>query len=541
MNYTKKALVALSIALSLTLAACGNQTATTQNNTNDKTLHLMDNTDIVSLDSSLALDGASLNALNSVMEGLYMPNEKGEYVPAAAKSYKVSKDGKVYTFTLRDSNYSNGDKVTANDFVFAMRRALDPKTKAQFAYDLYDVKNAKEINQGKLAVDKLGVTALDEKTLRIELNRAIPYFIQLTSLPMYFPLNEKFVKQQGDRYGLEANTTLYNGPFVVSSWEHGTGFTMKKNPEYYDKQAVKVNAIDVKIMKETSTAVNLYETGELDQAIIDSNVIDRFKGKKELNKLAMPIISYISFNQKNPLLANEKARKAIANAFNKDDISKVLLNDGSIPTDRIIPKGLVMDTKGVDFVKSTSHPSTISLENAKGLFNEAMKESGKGNVTLSLLVNESDTSRKIGEYLKSQLESNLKGLTINIVVQPAQQKFELRQQGDYDLSLDTWGADYPDPTTYLELFTSKSALNVLSYKNNQYDQLIDTANTKDIQNEAARTKTLHEAEDMLLNDAVIAPLYQAGYVYLQNQSVKGIKVRPFVGYFYYKYAEKNAK
>jgi len=539
MLFNKKGFITLTILLSLTLTACSNQGTQVQNISKDPTLRLMDTSDIVSLDSSLALDGPSLNALNSVMEGLYMPNDKGEYVPAAAKSHKVSKDGKIYTFTLRDAKYSNGDKVTAQDFVFAMKRAIDPKTKAQFAYDLYDIENAQEINQGKLPVEKLGVTALDDQTLEIKLERAIPYFIQLTSLPMYFPLNEKFVKEQGDQYGLEANTTLYNGPYVVSNWDHGSGFSMKKNDQYYDKKNVKVNEIDVKIMKETTTAVNLYETGELDQAIIDSSVIDRFKDNQELQKLAMPIISYISFNQQNPLLANSKARKAISNAFNKEDISSVLLNDGSIPTDRIVPKGLVKDSKGKDFVSSTKHPSSIELSKAKSLFKEAISESGKSTVSLSLLINDSNTSRKLGEYIKSQLETNLQGLTVEIIVQPAQQKFELRQQGDYDLSLDTWGADYPDPTTYLELFTSKSALNVLNYSNKQYDDLLLQANTVSIQNETERAELLHKAEDIILQDAVIAPIYQAGYVYLQKESVTGIKVRPFVGYFYYKYADKQ--
>jgi oligopeptide transport system substrate-binding protein len=539
MLINKKGFISITLMLSLILAGCGKQVNKVENTSDNNILRLMDTSDIVSLDSSLALDGPSLNALNSVMEGLYMPNEKGEYVPAAAISHTISKDGKVYTFKLRDANYSNGDQVTAKDFVFAMKRAIDPKTKAQFAYDLYDIENAKEINQGKLSVDKLGVTAIDDKTLEIKLERPIPYFIQLTSLPMYFPLNEKFVKEQGDQYGLEAETTLYNGPYVVSKWEHETGFTMKKNPRYYDKKNVHVNEIDVKIMKETSTAVNLYETGELDQAIIDSSVIDRFKGKSELNKLAMPIVSYISFNQKNPILANENVRKAIGNGFNKEDISKKLLNDGSIPTDRIIPKGLVKDSKGEDFVTSTSHSSTTDLEKAKSLFKEALAESGKTSTTLSLLVSDSNTSRKIAEYIKSQLETNLNGLTIDIIVQPAQHKFELRQQGEYDLSLDTWGADYPDPTTYLELFTSKSALNVLNFKNKQYDDFLYQANTVSLQNEKERTQLLHKAEDILLNDSVIAPVYQAGYVYLQKEMVKGIKVRPFVGYFYYKYAVKD--
>ncbi|WP_088041650.1 peptide ABC transporter substrate-binding protein [Bacillus sp. EAC] len=539
MLFNKKSFLSIILLLSLSLTACSKQATQGQNVSGSHTLQLMDTSDIVSLDSSLALDGPSLNALNSVMEGLYMPNEKGEYVPAAALSHKVSKDGKVYTFTLRDANYSNGDKVTAKDFVFAMRRAIDPKTKAQFAYDLYDIKNAKAINEGKLSVDKLGVTALDDKTLEIKLERAIPYFIQLTSLPMYFPLNEKFVKEQGNKYGLEADTTLYNGPYVVSKWEHETGFTMKKNPQYYDKNNVDINEIDVKLMKETSTAVNLYETGQLDQAIIDSSVIDRYKDNKELHKLAMPIVSYISFNQKNSFLANEKARKAIANGFNKEDISKVILNDGSIPTDRIIPKGLVKDSKGTDFVESTTHSSTIKLDAAKTLFKEALSETGKSSVTISLLVSDSNTSRKIGEYIKSQLETNLKGLTVDITVQPAQQKFELRTQGDYDLSLDTWGADYPDPTTYLELFTSTSALNVLSFKNKQYDDFLHNANTVSIQNEKERNQMLHNAEDLLLNDSIIAPVYQAGYVYLQKSNVSGIEVRPFVGYFYYKYAGKQ--
>ncbi|MBP0725090.1 peptide ABC transporter substrate-binding protein [Bacillus sp. RG28] len=529
--------IGLITSLSFLLAACsGNQSTSTSN---DKTIKLMDTADITSLDSSIALDGPSLNALNSVMEGLYMPNEKGEYTPAAALSHTVSKDGKTYTFKLRTSHFSNGDPVTANDFVFAFKRALDPATKAQFAYDMYDIKNAEAINKGKLPVDQLGVKAIDQSTLQIELNRPIPYFIQLTSLPMFFPLDEKFVKKEGDKYGQEANTTVYNGPFVVSKWNHGVGFVMKKNNQYYDKQNVKADTIDVKVMNETSTAVNLYETGALDQAIIDSDVIDRFKSSKELHTLAMPIISYISFNEMNPLLRNKKARVAIAHAFDKNSIANDLLKDGSIPTDRFVPKGLVKTKKGEDFVNSTTVDSNVSLSQAKQLFSEALKEEGKTSATLSLLVSDSETSRKIGEYLKAQLEGNLPHLTINIVVQPIQQKNVLRRQGGYDLSLDTWGADYPDPTTYLDLFTSNSALNFIHYKNEQYDRLVEEANTVDLQNESKRFSVLHQAENTLLNDGAVAPIYQAGYVYLQKPNVNGIKVRPFVGYFYYKYASKT--
>lgn len=256
----------LLLAVTTFLAACGgnNDTAKDKDGSANKpdekkeqVLNLLETQEIPTLDPALATDEVSFIVLNNVMEGLYRLGKDNKPVPGVAESYEVSQDGKVYTFKLRkDAKWSNGDPVTAHDFVFAWRRVLDPKTASEYAYIMYDIKNAEEINQGKLPVDQLGVKALDDYTLQVELKNPVPYFVSLTVFSSFMPQNEKFVKSQGEKYGLEANTTLYNGPFVLSEWKHEQGWTYKKNPNYWDKDNVKLETINVKVVKDTATAVN---------------------------------------------------------------------------------------------------------------------------------------------------------------------------------------------------------------------------------------------------------------------------------------------
>lgn len=301
--------------MTIITSACGRSTAAPSEE--ETVLRLSDSGEIQTLDTAKGLDGSTVNATNSVMEGLYMPNVDGEYIPAVAESYTLSDDKTTYTFSLRETKWSNGEKVTAEDFVYAWRKAVDPQTGSQFAYLMYDVKNAQAINEGKADVDTLGVKAIDEYTLEVQLERPVPYFLAMTSVSIFFPQNEAFVTEQGDQYGLEADTTLYNGPYVVSEWNHGSGFVMKKNENYWDKENVKTDTIDVRIIKDTATAVNLYETGKLDQATLSSDFVAKYENSNEFKTVAIPITTFLRLNEENQILANEKARKAISMVIDK--------------------------------------------------------------------------------------------------------------------------------------------------------------------------------------------------------------------------------
>jgi oligopeptide transport system substrate-binding protein len=536
----------LLLAVSTLLAACGgkNDNAAGDKEEGDKpaetkkeqVLNLLETSEIPSLDSALATDAVSLNVLNNIMEGLYRLDKDNKPTPGMAESYEVSEDGKVYTFKLRDAKWSNGDPVTAHDFVYAWRKVLDPNTAAEYAYIMYDIKNAEEVNTGKLPVDQLGVKALDEKTLQVELKNPVPYFVSLTTFPAFYPQNEKFVKSQGDKYGLEANTTIYNGPFVLSEWKHEQGWTYKKNPNYWDANTVKLETINVNIVKDNATAVNLYETKKADRVALTAEFVDKYKNDKNYKTELEASIFWLRMNTKNELLSNVKARKAIAMAFDKEGITNVILNNGSVPANYFVPKGFVTGPNGKDFREENGDLLKTNVEEAKKLWAEAKKELGKDQFTLELLNYDSDSAKKVGEYLKEQLETNLEGLTINIKQQPFKQKLDLESKMQYDLSFSGWGPDYQDPMTFIDLWVTNGAHNQTGWSNPEYDKLVQDAKTTLLSDLQARWDAMLKAEKIALEEAPIAPIYQRGLAYLEREYVKGIVSHQFGADYSYKWA-----
>ncbi|OQP20050.1 peptide ABC transporter substrate-binding protein [Geobacillus zalihae] len=503
----------------------------------EQVLNLLETQEIPSLDSALATDQVSFIVLNNVMEGLYRLGKDNKPVPGVAESYTVSEDGKTYTFKLRqDAKWSNGDPVTAHDFVFAWRRVLDPKTKAEYAYIMYDIKNAAAVNTGKLPVDQLGVKALDNYTLQVELENPIPYFISLTVFGTFMPQNEKFVKAQGDKYGLEANTTLYNGPFVLSEWKHEQGWTYAKNPNYWDKDTVKLEKINVKVVKETATMVNLYDTKKADRVILSAEFVDKYKKDKNFHTYLEPSIFWLRMNTKKEPLNNVNARKAIAMAIDKEAMVNTLFNNGSVVANYAVPKDFVTGPDGKDFRDANGDLVSYNVDEAKKLWEQAKKELGKDKFTIELLNYDDDVAKKVGEYLKEQLEKNLPGLTVNIKQQPFKQKLELESNMQYELSFSGWGPDYQDPMTFLDLWTTNNPHNQTGWSNAEYDKLIKDAKTTLLGDLQARWDAMLKAEKILFEEMPIAPLYQRGRAYLQREYVKDIVIHSFGGDYSYKWA-----
>ncbi|AEV18286.1 Oligopeptide ABC transporter, oligopeptide-binding protein [Geobacillus thermoleovorans CCB_US3_UF5] len=533
----------LLLALSTFLAACGGggddnaQGGEKPAEKKEQVLNLLETSEIPSLDPALATDQVSFIVLNNVMEGLYRLGKDNKPVPGVAESYTVSEDGKTYTFKLRqDAKWSNGDPVTAHDFVFAWRRVLDPKTKAEYAYIMYDIKNAAAVNTGKLPVDQLGVKALDNYTLQVELENPIPYFISLTVFGTFMPQNEKFVKAQGDKYGLEANTTLYNGPFVLSEWKHEQGWTYAKNPNYWDKDTVKLEKINVKVVKETATMVNLYDTKKADRVILSAEFVDKYKKDKNFHTYLEPSIFWLRMNTKKEPLNNVNARKAIAMAIDKEAMVNTLFNNGSVVANYAVPKDFVTGPDGKDFRDANGDLVSYNVDEAKKLWEQAKKELGKDKFTIELLNYDDDVAKKVGEYLKEQLEKNLPGLTVNIKQQPFKQKLELESNMQYELSFSGWGPDYQDPMTFLDLWTTNNPHNQTGWSNAEYDKLIKDAKTTLLGDLQARWDAMLKAEKILFEEMPIAPLYQRGRAYLQREYVKDIVIHSFGGDYSYKWA-----
>ena len=535
-------LLASTLTVSMILGGCGYSKDDSQAKAKGDTssakqvINLVETAELPTMDTTLTTDATSSSVMNNTMEGLYRLGKDQKLVPGVAESYEKSADGKKYTFKLRkDAKWSNGDPVTAKDFVYSWQRAVNPDTAAKSAYIMFDVKNAEKINMKQLPVDQLGVKAVDDYTLEVELDNPVPYFVNLTVYPLFFPLDEKYVKEQGQKYGLEANTTLYNGPFVLSEWKHEQSFQLKKNPSYWDNKTVKLEEVNYNIVKDTATAVNLYETKAIDRVGLSAELVDKYRKGSDFKTVNDPTVYFLRLNEKNPALANKNIRKAISMGFEREAMVNTLLNNGSKGAYGLVPDDFVKGSDGKDFRKENGKLVKTDAKEAKKYWEAGKKELGKDTIELSLLNSDTDLAKKTSEYLKGELEKNLPGLKVNLKTQPFAQLLKLESSGDYDISFSGWGPDYPDAMTFLDMFVTNGAQNKMGYSNPKYDEIITKAK-QDGSDLQGRWNNLLSAEKMLFDDAVIAPIYQRGRSYLQRETIQDIYINKYGGELSFKWA-----
>lgn len=491
-------------------------------------LHMASEGDISTMDVNHATDGVSLRALEETHSGLIRLDKDENPIPdMAARMPKVNKDKTVYTFTLRkDAKWSNGDPVTAQDFVYSWRKEVSKDTAGEYAYIFPSagIKNAANILDPKSPLynqpKKLGIKALDKHTLQVTLERPVPFFISLLSFPTFFPKDQKVVEKYGKEYATDADKMVYNGPFVMTAWNHGEGWSYKKNPKYWDADHIHLKKVNYKIVKEMSSRVNLYQTGQLDYTDLNTQYITQFENKPDLHKgdLSDGII-YLSLNQKVETLKNKDIRDAIYNAIDRKTLVKTLLKDGSSPAYYFVGKKLGKLPNGEDFREAHPTINKQSLKWAKDKWKQGLKKLGKNSVNLDLLIYEGTANKNTAEYLKAQLEKNLPGMHVHIKIQPLTQFIKLEDAGQFDIALDSWGPDYPDPMSDLDMWVTGGHFNHIGYSNSEYDRLIQKAKHLGGQ-PAKRMKAMQKAEKILLEDAPIVPLYQPAHAYLEKPYVK---------------------
>lgn len=532
--------LSLSVAVSMLLTACNadkdnkKETAKPEKAV-PQVLNLLGGAELPGLDSGTTTDAESFNVLANVMEGLNVLGEGDEVQPGIAESVDVSEDKLTYTYHLRDAKWSNGDAVTAGDFEYAWKRAADPKTAGEYAFMMNSLLNGEEVTTGKKPVDQLGVKAIDEKTLEVKLSKAIPYFDSLVTFPTFLPLNKTFVESQGKEYALEADKLIYNGPFELSEWKHNTSYQLKKNPDYYAADDVKLEEINFNIVLDEQPRVNLYERGEVDRVGLSAEFVDKFRNDPNFASTLEPTVFFLRVNEaKNPALKNVNIRQALNKAFDREAITSVILNNGSVPLTGLVPANF-LKVNGEDFRKAAGDLVTKDLEAAKTHWETGLKEIGKKEVTLELLGSDSDVNKKISEYLQGELQKNLPGLKVSIKAVPFAQKLDLETAKDYDISFGGWGPDYQDPMTYLDMFITSSAFNQMSFSNAEYDKLIGQAGGEFLTNTEERDKAFLAAEKILVQDqAAILPIYQRAVAYVQQPYVKGLIEHNFGADFTYK-------
>ncbi|MGD7063033.1 peptide ABC transporter substrate-binding protein [Bacillus altitudinis] len=539
-------LLVFLLVLTIFVSACSGKQSSdkgTASKDSKQEATILESQEMPAMDTIQASDTISFTTMNNVFEGLYRFNDKEELVPGMADGEPVAnKDKTVYNIKIKDAKWSNGDPVKAQDFVYAWQRALDPEQKSEYGPYMMvgKIKNADKVYNKKAKPEELGIKAVSDKELQITLEKPIPYFQSLLSFPTFYPVNEKFVKEQGDKYAKTAKNLVYNGPFELSSWDgpQATTWEYKKNEEYWDKKNVSMTKLTFKVSKDPQAAVNAFEAGEADitPKLSTPAIISQYEGDKRMKRLLEPTVFWLKMNQGNKSLKNENVRRAIATAIDKEAFVNDVLQNGSVAAYYQIPKDFVHDESGKDFRDGMPKYLETNKDEAKKLFEKGLKELGTSKVTLNYLGDDSETAKTIGAFIKDQLEKTLPGLDINIQSVPFATRIDRDKKEDYDLQMAGWGPDYLDPITFSDLFITGGGNNHMGYSDKKYDQLLKDASDKLAAKPEERWKALQEAEKVLLqDDAALSPIYQRATNYLINNKVKGFVIHKVGPEFSYKW------
>ncbi|MCR4756489.1 MAG: peptide ABC transporter substrate-binding protein [Butyrivibrio sp.] len=512
-------------------------------------LNVMLETPVESLDPQQATDGTSFEVIADYTDGLMQMDADGQAVNALAESIDVSEDGLTYTFHIReDANWSNGEPVTAADFVFAWQRAVDPEVASEYSYMLSDIGqivNAQDIIDGAKDKSELGVTAVDDKTLEVKLNVPVSYFLSLMYFPTFYPVNQAFFESCADTYATSPETTLSNGAFVLDDYQPAaTTIHLTKNPDYYDADRVKLPGLNYQVIQDSQQALMSYQSGDLDTTLVNGEQVDQVKDDPAFKAIGAGYLWYISPNiQEVKELQNVNIRYAITMALNREAITTDVLKDGSAPTYTAVPMDFAAGPDGSDFSADQEKFKEVCRYDADAAveyWNKGLEELGVTEVTITMIHDADDAPIKVAQVVKEQLETTLPGLTVELQQMPKKERVQRMQEGEFELGLTRWGPDYADPMTYLGMWVTNNSNNYGFWSNKDYDAIIAECTTGETAMDAsARWSALYDAEQIVMDEAVIFPLYTQCNAELISTSVSGIEFHPVALNRVYKDASKN--
>ncbi|MDR2212320.1 MAG: peptide ABC transporter substrate-binding protein [Pseudomonadales bacterium] len=461
------------------------------------------------LNSIKSTDQTSIFYIEHVMEGLLRKNARNELVGGVAERWEM--EGTTARFWLRQNAvWSDGVPVTAHDFVFAWRQVVNPEVAAEYASIMYPVKNAEAINQGKLPLEALGVTALDDYTLEVELETPTGYFLSLTSFMIYYPVRQDFYEAQNGRYFADVRNMIFNGPFTITSWVHGASLRMEKNPTYWDADSVTLNVIDTPYITNDEQAVfNLFKDGML--ALVNNLAAEQLRGALDnrMRIYAHPdgSVFYVEFNHRDDRVTrNLNLRKAMQAVYDSEElVYKAIGIAGYIPGRSLIPVYMngVQDKFRVEYPEQ---PASLDIEKAREYLELAKQELGLDEIPpLSILCDDTNGAILQAQYFQSLFKRTL-GIDIKVDAQTFKQRLDKSGNGNFDLILAGWGPDYEDPLTFGDLFASWNVNNKGRYNSPVYDAYVRTVQgTSDQQ---VRMDALGRMQQHIIDEAVILPNFE---------------------------------
>lgn len=527
----KSLLLVLLSAVMLVLAACGfggkdkdesgNKDSEKGKDSNEQ-LNLVIPSEPPSLNPQKATDSTSGAILRSVFEGLTRVDKDGKVQPAAAEKIDVSDDKLTYTFTLRDSKWSNGDTVTAGDFKYAWMYALDPKNASEYASILYPIKGAQAFNEGKGKDSDVGITVKDDKTLEVKLENPTPYFTEITAFYTAMPVNEKEAKKN-EKWSAEGGKGyVSNGPFTLSDWKHSDSITLKKNDTYWDKENVALSTVDIKMVESEATANRMFKSGDIDFLgspfqTVPLDAIDGYKKDKSLNIEDYAAIYEYKFNTKGKYTKNENIRKALTLSIDRQGLIDNVVKGKQTPALGMVPKAINGFETDRGYIKDND------VEGAKEALAAGMKELGikdAKDITIGISINTSEAHAAIAQYIQEGWTKNL-GINVKIDNSEWQVFLDKMSSLDYDVGRLGWIADYNDPYTFLERYdTAKNGNNDTGWEDKEYKSLMEKA-TKETDT-AKREEYLKKGEEILMTQFPVAPIYYYTNLWVEKDYVKNM-------------------
>jgi len=512
-------LISISILMVLSLSSCsqGNQKVSKKDSLKD-TLNVSVSDEPVSIDPAKCLTMDACSILTNLFEGLVNFDKNGNFVPGVATDWTANDDYTQFTFHLRhDAKWSDGSNVTADDFKYAWLRTLNPKTASSFAYYLYYIKNAESYNAGKIDASQVGINVVDPYTLQVNLEHPCSYFLSLTTLAGYYPVKSSIIETYGDKWIQEADTYVTDGAYKLREWNHNTNLLIEKNKQYWDSDNVFIQDINFLLITDATTIMNAYEAGELDfnEYTLTADEMSQVDNVKYADFVYTRLVE---FNLNREIFKDVRVREAINIALDREEMVS-LVGKGNFPMQYFVPSGF-RTNEGVDYrevYQNKYFNSTSSIERAKELLTEAGYPNGKGIPALTYLCNTIGYNVTNAEIFKNQLAKI--GIDVKIVSLDKKIMVAQRKTGDYDFTPVNLLAEYPDISVFLYSLRTNDPSNYAHYSNSLFDGLYAKIVTES--DKKTKFDLVHQAEDILMKDYPVIPLYVNQMSYIEDGGVEG--------------------
>ena len=538
MQLKKYAIALMAVISTMLLVGCGKY----QQGNRDQTVRVMADETITTMDPARGTDANSAQTMANVFAGLYRYSGK-ELVPdMAARRAKVSNHRTTYTFMIRkNAQWRDGRPVTAADFVYSWRRVVNPATKSDNASLFAGITNATKIMAGKLPASKLGVQAKGPRTLVVHLERPLAYFEPLMAQSAFYPVERKLVRRYGESFGTNNRTVGYNGPFMLGKWDESSKrWTVRRNPRYWNHARVQLDQIQTRVVKNSKQARKLFTEGKLDDVTLTGAAARGASKSAAFNVVPQNATFYLEMNARSEErrvgkeLGNQQVRQALSQSIDRQDFIKKVLGDSSLPAYTVMPTGMTTNTDdGTDFADQAASGVRVytdyDLISARKLLRQGLQAAGTRTLSFTIVGSDTDSAKASLGYLKNAFERlSGDGIKVQVHIQsvPLKTRVAMSESHTADMVVSAWNANYPDPSTFLDLFTQDSPYNSGQWLNPAYERLIKQIATTDSVDAASRWQDQLQATRLLTRQLGVIPLYQRGATHLTSTNVKDIFLSP---------------